>query len=345
MTFAAPLVKGGAYTLQIAPTVADLAGNTLGPGAADSFQLTADTTPPTVALVTPTGIVATDITSITIAFNKAMAAGTITGSQVTITGPGGTIPAASITVTPIDSQTFKATFPAPTQDGNYNVALGTGITDISGNALAAPYQALFTIDTTPPQLTAVTPSGTVNTLITTIDLTFSKPVDVSTISAAVTLTGPNGPVTLGNPSFFGGTTYGIPVSALHANGNYTLAIGTGIKDPVGRSLGQAQNRQLYRRAAGPGRRHADPPAGIGEIRRCVPFDLHRPQHRRFSAGRQLDGCRLSVHQTNARQHRRAFTALTTAPAAGRCCRPARRKPCRCLSPSPMSAPNRQAITT
>ena len=263
VTFAGPLVKGGTYTLQIAPTVADLAGNTLASGVGDTFQLTPDTTPPTVTLVTPSGIVPTDISTITIAFNKAIAASTFTGSQITITGPGGAIPAASLTITPVDSQNFKVTFPAPTQDGIYNVALGTGITDISGNALAAPYQTSFTIDTTPPQLGSVTPSGTVSTLVTTIDLTFSKPVDVTTIGAALTLTGPSGAVALGNPSFISGTTYAIPVSGLHANGNYTLTIGAGINGPRRPGDGPDANGQLHGRSAGAGGRYADAAAGFG----------------------------------------------------------------------------------
>src|SRR5262249_9510854 len=38
VTFATPLIKGGTYTLQLASTITDLAGNTLGSGIIDSFQ-------------------------------------------------------------------------------------------------------------------------------------------------------------------------------------------------------------------------------------------------------------------------------------------------------------------
>src|SRR5262249_11992368 len=37
VSFASPLLAAGTYTLQLGPTVADLAGNTLGPGVTDTF--------------------------------------------------------------------------------------------------------------------------------------------------------------------------------------------------------------------------------------------------------------------------------------------------------------------
>ncbi len=49
VTFAAPLTKGGTYTLALSPSIADIAGNSLGSGVTDQFQLTPDTTPPVVS--------------------------------------------------------------------------------------------------------------------------------------------------------------------------------------------------------------------------------------------------------------------------------------------------------
>ena len=242
IAFASPLVTGGdAYTLTLAPTIADIAGNLLGSGVTDSFQLIPDTTPPTVNSITPSGIVATDISSLTVAFDEAIAVSSFTSNQVTIAGPGGAIPAASITVTATDADDFTIAFPAPTQDGVYLVTLGIGITDISGNALASPYQSSFTIDTVPPVVSAVTPSGTVNTIITAIDVTFTKPIQLSTLGGAVVLNGPGGAVALGNPNLVSGTTYAFSVAALTVNGSYTLTVGPGVADPVGRAMSQSQS--------------------------------------------------------------------------------------------------------
>ena len=56
VTFAAPLTQGGAYTLRFRASIADLAGNTIGSGVVDQFQLTPDTTLPVVSAVTPSGL-------------------------------------------------------------------------------------------------------------------------------------------------------------------------------------------------------------------------------------------------------------------------------------------------
>ncbi len=117
VSFSNPLTKGGFYTLQLASTIADLAGNPSGSGVTDSFQLIPDTTPPVVSSVTPAGIVASAVTSIGVAFNKAIAAASFTSGQVTITGPGGTLPTASLTVTATDPQDFTVSFPAIPERG------------------------------------------------------------------------------------------------------------------------------------------------------------------------------------------------------------------------------------
>ena len=117
VSFSNPLTKGGFYTLQLASTIADLAGNPSGSGVTDSFQLIPDTTPPVVSSVTPAGIVASAVTSIGVAFNKAIAAASFTSGQVTITGPGGTLPTASLTVTATDPQDFTVSFPRNPRTG------------------------------------------------------------------------------------------------------------------------------------------------------------------------------------------------------------------------------------
>src|SRR5262249_8293049 len=139
VTFASPLTKGGSYAIQLSSSIADLAGNTLGPGVADNFQLTADTTPPIVSAVTPSGPTRANVGSLTVAFNEAIDPTTFTPDKVVITAPSGPIPTSAITVTPVDAADFTVTFPQQTQEATYNVSVGPGILDTSGNALAASY--------------------------------------------------------------------------------------------------------------------------------------------------------------------------------------------------------------
>ncbi len=73
-------------------------------------------------------------------------------------------------------------FPSQTSEGSYAVTLSTGITDPSGNALTAPYQASFLIDKTGPRIVADTPSGTVNGAVSSIDVTFNKPINLATFT-------------------------------------------------------------------------------------------------------------------------------------------------------------------
>ena len=153
-----------------------------------------DTTPPTVASVSPSGDVSTVVSSLAVAFDKAIDPSTFTSSEVTITGPNGVIPTGSITVTEVDAADYTVAFPQQTQEATYTVSIGgPGVHDISGNAMTAAYLTSFIIDLTAPSVVSVTPTGTVNTVVSTVDVTFSKPINASTLDAAnITLTGPGG---------------------------------------------------------------------------------------------------------------------------------------------------------
>ncbi len=112
--------------------------------------------------------------------------------------------------------------------------------DISGNAMAAAYQTSFTIDHSTLAVVSVSPSGTVNDIIDSIDVTFNKIMNVSTLNGSnITLTGPDGAVTVGQGSLTSGDTYSIPITPQRANGSYTLTIGTGVQAEEGTSLGSA----------------------------------------------------------------------------------------------------------
>ena len=239
VTFSSPLAIGGTYTLQLAAGIADLAGNMLGSGVTDTFQLTPDTAPPYVAAVSPSGPTSANVSSLTVTFNKAINASTFTSGEVTITGPNGAIPTGSITVTEVDASDYTVTFPQQTQEATYNVSVGgPGVLDISGNAMTAAYLTSFTIDRTPPTVVSSTPTGTVNEVVDNVDVTFSKLLNASTLNSRnITLTGPGGAVTVGQGYLLSGTTYRIPIATQRANGSYQLTVGAGVQDQAGNPLG------------------------------------------------------------------------------------------------------------
>ena len=169
------------------------------------------------------------VSSLTVAFDKAIDPSTFTSSEVTITGPNGAIPAGSITVTEVDAAHYTVTFPQQSQQATYAVSIGgPGVHDVSGNAMTAAYLTSFIIDLTAPTVVSVTPTGTVNTVVSAVDVTFSKPIDASTLNAAnITLTGPGGAIAVGQGYLISGTTYAIPFATQRANGTYQLTIGVG----------------------------------------------------------------------------------------------------------------------
>ncbi len=241
VTFATPLTQGGAYTLQLAASIADLAGNPLGSGVTDTFTLNPDTTPPVVASVTPSGLTNANVSSLTVTFDKAIDASTFTPAKVVITTPGGPIPTASITVSEIDAAKYAVSFPQQTQEATYDVGIGgPGVLDISGNAMTAAYQTSFTIDRTAPTVVSSTPTGTINDLVDQVDVTFSKLINVATLNGTnLSLTGPDGAVSVGQGYLLSGTTYGIPFAAQRANGAYQFTVGAGVQDLAGNPLGAA----------------------------------------------------------------------------------------------------------
>ncbi|SNY03735.1 PQQ-dependent sugar dehydrogenase [Paractinoplanes atraurantiacus] len=106
----------------------------------------ADTTAPAVAATSPAGgATGVALTSpVTVRFNEAMAASTITAANLELRGPGGTLVNRTVAydaATETATITPSAALAASTQ---YTVTVRTGVTDVAGNALAANHQFSFT---------------------------------------------------------------------------------------------------------------------------------------------------------------------------------------------------------
>jgi hypothetical protein len=196
LTPTAALTNGTLYTATIksgAGGVKDLAGNTLTADVVWTF--TVDTTAPTVTAVSPlAGATINNITpAVTVTFSEAVNG--VSGTTVLLTGPGGAVaatvgyaPATHVaTLTPTTALTSGALYTVTVKSG------ASGVTDVAGNPLASDFTSTFTVDTTPPTVTAVSPANGALTTVTTVTATFSEAV-TAVSGTTMTLTGPGGPV-------------------------------------------------------------------------------------------------------------------------------------------------------
>jgi ketosteroid isomerase-like protein len=192
---------------------------------------------PTVIITSPangaTGVVLN--TTVSAGFSSVMAPATINTTTFTLTGPGATPVAGTVSYTGT-----TATFtPAASLLANtvYTGTITTGATDPGGNALGSNFVWSFTtgaptvISTVPANLATAVP---VNTLVSA---TFSEPMNPATINAATfTLTGPGVTPVAGVVTYAGATATFTPASVLAASTLFTATITTGAKDPAGAAL-------------------------------------------------------------------------------------------------------------
>ena len=258
-TFApsAPLAANTTFTATITAGAQDTAGNALvgGGSAPNPWTFTTgsstDATAPTVSATSPANT-ATGVpinTKVTATFSESMNPATITTTTFTVTGPGVTPVAGTVTYAAVSN---TATFtPSANLAANtlFTATVTVGATDLAGNALAgggmAPNPWTFTTgaaaDATAPTITLTNPANAATgvAINASVNATFSEAMDPSTISSGTfTLTGPGvTPVT-------GTVTYNpisrvatfTPASSLAINSTFTATVTTGARDLAGNAL-------------------------------------------------------------------------------------------------------------
>ena len=230
-----------------------MAGLTAGCGGGQDPILGAGVAPetirPTVTLTSPVAG-ATNVASnskITATFSEDMDPASITGTTVTLTGPGASPVAGTITYsagakTTTFTPTNPATLPASTL---MTGTITTGAKDIAGNTLAGNYVWTFTTgaapDTTGPTVISADPANTATGVAVNkkIAAAFSEAMDPATITtASFTLAGPGTTPVAGMVTYaaVGTTATFTPTTNLLANSLYTATIGTMSKDLAGNAL-------------------------------------------------------------------------------------------------------------
>jgi subtilisin family serine protease len=202
-----------------------------------------DTTPPTIASVTPVEpkTRATPVSSLTVTFSKPIDPHSFTTAALTLTLNGGAnLINSSVTITPTDSSNTAFTISGlaglTAASGSYKLLIDPShVEDASQNfGAGAPTELDWVVDTTHAVAT-VTPvaPATRNTAVATVNVTFSQPINPSSFtSSALKLTRGSDPTNLitsavtirkvGND----GTAYQITAldGLTQTNGTYTLTV-------------------------------------------------------------------------------------------------------------------------
>jgi hypothetical protein len=251
VNFASLPPTGGSLTLDA--RARDAAGNQ---GTAVSVAVVVrDVVPPTVAEVNPSPA-ATGVdpnTTVTVRFSEAVARATVSESAVRLTTPAGAVPVTFtfsdgdriVTLTPVSRPLSLRT--------TVTLTVGTGVTDVAGNALAQTFTSTFTTtspDVIPPRVAVVIPAdgATEVSVAAAIQVTFTEAIDTGTISpASFAVTAGSAPVA-GSFAFLDGDTrvrftpsallpFGTRVSVILTRAITDLA-GNGLADAAGNPLTQ-----------------------------------------------------------------------------------------------------------
>jgi hypothetical protein len=238
------------YTATITTGVTNAVGTPMSSNYVWSFFTLPAPTPPTVISTVPANLAVNVPVSqaILATFSEAMTPATINGSTFTLAGPGSTAILGTVTYTPSGSvATFK-----PTANLAYNTlytaTITTGVTGLTGAAMASNYVWTFTTAAAPivitPTVTSTIPlNGAINVPLNQIvSATFSEPMNPATINPTnFTLQDASGNTVAGIVAYaaVGNTLVFIPSANLVADTLYTATITTGVTDLSGNALATA----------------------------------------------------------------------------------------------------------
>ena len=169
---------------------------------------------------------------------------TVTGQNVTLTGPGTTAVAATVTYDAINRRITIDPTPTLAASTTYTVRLTTGLKATDGAALAATVTWTFTTQGPPPTVTARTPAvgATGVSRTTNVTATFDRALDPATVTGAnVTLTGPGSTAVAATVTYASATRRITldPTATLAATTTYTVRLTTGLKATDGAALAAA----------------------------------------------------------------------------------------------------------
>ncbi|MGD8747439.1 MAG: Ig-like domain-containing protein, partial [Balneolaceae bacterium] len=239
-TPASDLEFNSTYAATVTTGVQDLAGNNMTSNVSWNFTTTQETTPPTVTSTSPVNN-AQDVavgTNISATFSEPMDPSTIdaTTFQVTLNGSAvsGTVnySGTTATFTPASDLEFNST---------YAVTVTTGVQDLAGNNMTSNVSWNFTTaqETTPPEVISQNPADGATDVpvdIPSIEVTFSEPMNSSTITNTTFSITLNGSSVKGKISYSGEIASFNPDKNLEFGSTYTVTVTTGVQDLAGNNM-------------------------------------------------------------------------------------------------------------
>jgi hypothetical protein len=236
------------YTATITTGVTNAIGTPMASNYVWSFITAPATAAPTVISTVPANL-AVNVPvnqAILATFSEAIAPATINTSTFTLAGPGTTAVTGTVTY---DASGSVATFtPTAALATNtvYTATITTGVTNLSGTAMASNYVWTFTTagltTTTAPTVTSTIPAklATNVPLNQIVSATFSKPMNPATINSTnFTLQAAGATTTVAGVVAYSAISNSLvftPAANLLPSTTYTATITTGVKDLAGNAL-------------------------------------------------------------------------------------------------------------
>ena len=212
---------------------------------------------PRITSQTPTGVINTDLASLTLGFDEPMDSTSfaLADDVVSFTGPGGAIQPTGHSW--LDDRTLEVTFPRQTTNGQYTLVLGVNILDSTGVAMdqdedRAPgedpddrYTATVELQA-PLLVSGHTPTGDLLPPVAQIDIQFGDTLlGGSFTTDDVAVVGPQGAVTVtGAPTFLSGNEYRISFEAQETPGTYHVYVGPDVQNSLGLKMDQDRDGVL-----------------------------------------------------------------------------------------------------
>lgn len=109
--------------------------NSVGAITSAVVSLSLDSSELYVTSLTPGGVTSNHVSQLRVQFSQPILAGSFTPSDLTITGPSGTLNNSGFSISPVDSQTFLINIPTQTVPGTYEVQIGPGVTNVAGQPM------------------------------------------------------------------------------------------------------------------------------------------------------------------------------------------------------------------
>ena len=110
-------------------------------------NLTLDTAEFYVSVFSPSGMVATNVSRLSVQFNSPVLATSFTPARVAISGPSGPLDSGTFSIGQMDSQSFTINLPAQSAEGAYTVNIGPAITNQAGSPMTGgAFSPVYSID-------------------------------------------------------------------------------------------------------------------------------------------------------------------------------------------------------